>query len=117
VSVEGDVLKLEAQREETRQEQGEGSFFSRKGQYSQTVSLPGPVQADKMTVERKENMLIVTLPKPPRVESWKVVELESCSGGVPAAGGPDDGDIVATEPLSALGFRDVRTPGVALDSN
>ena len=65
VSVEGDVLKLEAQREETRREQGDASFSSSKGQYSQVVSLPGPVQADKMTVERKENMLIVTLPKAP----------------------------------------------------
>jgi HSP20 family molecular chaperone IbpA len=63
VSVEGDVLKLEAQGEDTRQEEGNGSFFSRKAQYSQVLSLPGPVQADKMTVERKENMLIVTLPK------------------------------------------------------
>jgi HSP20 family molecular chaperone IbpA len=63
VSVEGDVLKLEAQGEDTRQEEGNGSFSSRKAQYSQVLSLPGPVQADKMTVERKENMLIVTLPK------------------------------------------------------
>ena len=63
VTVEGDVLKLEAQGEDTRQQEGNGSFFSRKAQYSQAVSLPGPVQADKMTVERKENMLIVTLPK------------------------------------------------------
>ena len=65
VSVEGDVLKLDAQSEDTRQEEGDGSFFSRKSQYSQALSLPGPVQADKMTVERKENMLVVTLPKAP----------------------------------------------------
>lgn len=63
VSVEGDVLKLEAQGEDTRQEEQDGSSFSRKAQFSQVLSLPGPVQADKMTVERKENMLIVTLPK------------------------------------------------------
>jgi HSP20 family molecular chaperone IbpA len=63
VSVEGDVLKLEAQGEDTRQEEGDESSFSRKAQYFQVLSLPGPVQADKMTVERKENMLIVTLPK------------------------------------------------------
>ena len=65
VSVEGDVLKLEVQGDDTRQEEGDGSFFSRKAQYSQVLSLPGPVQADKMTVERKENMLVVTLPKAP----------------------------------------------------
>ena len=63
VSVEGDVLKLEAQGEDTRRQEGNDSFFSKKAHYSQVLSLPGPVQADKMTVERKENMLIVTLPK------------------------------------------------------
>jgi HSP20 family molecular chaperone IbpA len=62
VSVEGQVLKLEAQSEDTRQEEKEGTF-SKKAQYSQVLSLPGPVQADKMTVDRKENMLVVTLPK------------------------------------------------------
>jgi HSP20 family molecular chaperone IbpA len=65
VSVEGDVLKLEAQGEETGQEEGDGSIISKKVQYSQVLSLPGPVQADKMTLERKENTLIVTLPKAP----------------------------------------------------
>ena len=63
VSVEGDVLKLEAQGEDTQQKGEDGSFSSKKAQYSQVLSLPGPVQADKMTMERKENMLIVTLPK------------------------------------------------------
>jgi HSP20 family molecular chaperone IbpA len=63
VSVEGDVLKLEAQGEDTREEQGGGAHLSRKAHYSQVLSLPGPVHADQMTVERKESMLIVTLPK------------------------------------------------------
>jgi HSP20 family molecular chaperone IbpA len=63
VSIEGDVLKLEAQGEDTRQEGADESFSSKRAQYSQVLSLPGPVQADKMTVDRKENMLIVTLPK------------------------------------------------------
>jgi HSP20 family molecular chaperone IbpA len=65
VSVEGDVLKLQAQGEDIREEEGDGSIISKKVQYSQVLSLPGPVQADKMTVERKENMLVVTLPKAP----------------------------------------------------
>jgi hypothetical protein len=58
-----DVLKLEVQGDDTREQERDGSFFSKKAQYSQVLSLPGPVQADKMTVDRKENMLIVTLPK------------------------------------------------------
>jgi HSP20 family molecular chaperone IbpA len=65
VSVEGDSLKLEAQGEDTGQEEGDGSIISKKVHYSQVLSLPGPVQADKMTLERKENMLVVTVPKAP----------------------------------------------------
>jgi HSP20 family molecular chaperone IbpA len=63
VTIEGQVLKLEAKGENTRREEKEGVLFSRKAQYSQVLTLPGPVQTDKMTVERKENMLVVTLPK------------------------------------------------------
>jgi HSP20 family molecular chaperone IbpA len=63
VTVEGQVLKLEAKAENTRPEEKEGVLFSRKAQYSQILTLPGPVQTDKMTVERKENVLVVTLPK------------------------------------------------------
>jgi HSP20 family molecular chaperone IbpA len=63
VTIEGQVLKLEAKGESTRQEQKESTLFSSKAQYSQALTLPGPVQADKMTVERNENMLVVTVPK------------------------------------------------------
>ena len=63
VTIEGQVLKLEAKGENTRREEKEGVLVSRKAQYSQVLTLPGPVQTDKMTVERKENMLVVTLPK------------------------------------------------------
>jgi HSP20 family protein len=63
VTVEGQVLKLDAKAENTRNEEKDGVLFSNKSEYSQVLTLPGPVQADKMTVDRKENMLVVTLPK------------------------------------------------------
>ena len=62
-TVEGQLLKLDAKAENTRNEEKDGVFLSSKSEYSQVLTLPGPVQADKMTVERKENMLVVTLPK------------------------------------------------------
>jgi HSP20 family molecular chaperone IbpA len=65
VTIEGQLLKLEATEENTRQEQDEGMRFSSKAHYSQVLTLPGPVQTEKMTVERKENMLVVMLPKAP----------------------------------------------------
>ena len=47
VTVEGQTLKLEAKAEN-------GMVFAQKARYSQLLTLPGPVQADKMAVERKE---------------------------------------------------------------
>jgi HSP20 family molecular chaperone IbpA len=63
VTVEGQTLKVEAKTENAGQKEKDGMVFSRKARYSQLLTLPGPVQADKMAVERKENMLVVTLPK------------------------------------------------------
>jgi HSP20 family molecular chaperone IbpA len=63
VTVEGQTLKLEAKAEKTEQKEKNGMVFAQKARYSQLLTLPGPVQADKMAVKRKENMLVVTLPK------------------------------------------------------
>jgi HSP20 family molecular chaperone IbpA len=63
VTVEHETLKLEAKAENSEERQGDRMIFSQRSEYSQLLMLPGPVQADKMTVERKENMLVVTLPK------------------------------------------------------
>jgi HSP20 family molecular chaperone IbpA len=63
VTVEGQILKIEAKGENTQQGPNGNTALSQKAQYSQVLTLPGPVQSDKMTVDRKENMLIVTLPK------------------------------------------------------
>lgn len=65
VAVEAQTLRIEAKAETTAElEQGDGkSSTTRKAQYSQLLTLPGPVQTDKMKVERKEGVLTVTLPK------------------------------------------------------
>ena len=65
VSVEGQTLKIEARAEESRKEgdKSNSGVISRQAQYSQLFTLPGPVQGDKMKVDRKEGVLIITLPK------------------------------------------------------
>jgi HSP20 family protein len=63
VTVEGRTLRIGAKVEETTNEKGKRAIITHKAQYSQILTLPGPVQADKMKVDKKEGMLIVTLPK------------------------------------------------------
>lgn len=65
VTVEDRTLKIEANEQETAKNESEsGALHStRKAAYSQIITLPGPVQSVKMKVERKEGMVVVTLPK------------------------------------------------------
>ena len=65
VTVEDRTLRIEAREQETtRKEDKAGALHStRKAAYSQLFTLPGPVQSEKMKVEKKEGMVVVTLPK------------------------------------------------------
>jgi HSP20 family molecular chaperone IbpA len=63
VTLDGQTLKIEAKAEETENKQEEGAMMTRKAHYTQMLALPGPVESDKMKVERKEGVLVVTLPK------------------------------------------------------
>lgn len=67
VTVEGQTLKVEAQEEESTKKEDKDKdavlHSRRKAAYSQMLTLPGPVQSDKMKVEHKEGMVVVTLPK------------------------------------------------------
>ncbi len=63
VTVDDRTLKIEAHAEEKKEEKSRGSVIGQKSHYSQLLTLPGPVQADKMKVDRKEGMLVVTVPK------------------------------------------------------
>lgn len=65
VTVKDRTLTIEAKEESTKKKEGEPgtSHSSRIAAYSQLLTLPGPVEVDKMKVEKKEGMLIVTLPK------------------------------------------------------
>jgi HSP20 family protein len=63
VTVQDQNLKVEASGEDTQKGNNGDVVSTRKAQYAQVLTLPGPVQADKMTIDRKDDMLVVTLPK------------------------------------------------------
>jgi HSP20 family protein len=63
VTVEGQTLKIEAKAEETEKKEDKGVVKSHKTHYAQVITLPSPVKADKMKVDRKDQMLVVTVPK------------------------------------------------------
>jgi HSP20 family protein len=65
VTVEDRTLKIEAKEQElaTKKEDAKAMHRTRQAAYSQIFTLPGPVQSEKMKVEKKEGMLVVTLPK------------------------------------------------------
>ena len=63
VTVEGQTLKVEASGEDSQKGNDGNIISTHQAQYAQVLTLPGPVQADKMTIDRKDDMLVVTLPK------------------------------------------------------
>jgi HSP20 family molecular chaperone IbpA len=66
VTVEGQTLHIEAREEDSaRGSKGKDQAETRvhRAQYSQLVTLPGPVDSLKMTVDRKDHMLVINLPK------------------------------------------------------
>lgn len=65
VAVQDRTLKIEAKEQEStkKDDKSRALHSTRKAAYSQILTLPGPVQSEKMKVEKKEGMLVVTLPK------------------------------------------------------
>jgi HSP20 family molecular chaperone IbpA len=61
VTIDGQTLKVHA-REKTAKTV-DGAEIAQESAYSQILTLPGPVLADQLKVERKEGMLVVTVPK------------------------------------------------------
>lgn len=64
-SIQGKVLKIEALAEDTptdTDKEGKSSV-TRRAYYSQQLTLPGEVEADKLAVEKKEGLLKITVPK------------------------------------------------------
>jgi HSP20 family molecular chaperone IbpA len=64
-TIEGRILKIEASAEDTpsKLRDDDKTSVTRRAYYSQQLTLPGEVKADQMTVERKEGLLKVVVPK------------------------------------------------------
>ena len=60
---DGRILKIDAVSEETTEKTEDDLLLKRKASFSQSITLPGPVDADKLTVDRKKDMLLITAPK------------------------------------------------------
>ena len=65
VNVQGQTLRIEAKQEDSTNKSAESGEVrrTRKAAYSQVLTLPGPVEVEKMKVDKKDAMLVVTLPK------------------------------------------------------
>jgi HSP20 family molecular chaperone IbpA len=60
---DGRILKIDAVAEESTDKTKDGLILKRKASYSQRITLPGPVDPDKLAVDRKQDMLVITVPK------------------------------------------------------
>ncbi|MFQ5672403.1 MAG: Hsp20/alpha crystallin family protein [Nitrospinales bacterium] len=66
ITVEGQTLKVSGNRKETREHKDNRGIVRkemRNERFERSQTLPGPVQADKMQVSRKNDVLTVILPK------------------------------------------------------
>ena len=67
VIIEDDViLKIDAVADETKRSNDNGTVLKRRAHYSQSLTLPGPVDAEKLMVDRRKDMLVITVPKKPK---------------------------------------------------
>jgi len=60
---DGRILKIEAEAEERTEKKQGAMVMERKSHYSQYLTLPGPVDADQLKVDRKDGILVITVPK------------------------------------------------------
>lgn len=67
VTIEDDVtLKIDAVADETKRSDDNGRVLKRRAHYSQAFTLPGPVDAGNLKVDRRKDMLVITVPKKPK---------------------------------------------------
>ena len=63
VSVREQNLIIEAMAEKSQEMENGKTLMRHMSQYSQTISLPGPVDETRMEIERKKGMLLIRIPK------------------------------------------------------
>lgn len=65
IQLNGNMLTVSGQRAFEREEKGKTMHYveRRQGTFSRTVSLPCPVEEDKVVAEYRDGVLVITLPK------------------------------------------------------
>ncbi|GEP43082.1 Hsp20/alpha crystallin family protein [Brevifollis gellanilyticus] len=63
VTVEGATVRIEAKNEEAARSDNSQGYTQQRTQYAQLLTIPGPFKAEKMKVDKKEALIVVTLPK------------------------------------------------------
>jgi HSP20 family protein len=65
VKIEGQTLKISAQAEVRQRDESKSGLAEtfNLSSYTQMLALPGPVDREKMKVDRKEGLLVITIPK------------------------------------------------------
>lgn len=63
VTIEGQTLTIEAKAEKTDRSADQTVLKANRAHYAQVITLPRPVQTDKMKVDKKPGMVVVTVPK------------------------------------------------------
>jgi HSP20 family protein len=66
VTIDGDVLTLEGERKEEKEEKREGYYHSERsyGKFLRSIPLPEGAQAENSAAEFKDGMLQITIPCP-----------------------------------------------------
>lgn len=77
ITVPGEILTIQGQRETINQEQT-GSYYTQErsyGSFSRSLRLPGPVDEANIKAEYKNGVLLITLPKIAKEEASKKVSV------------------------------------------
>lgn len=77
ITVRGEILTIQGQRETVNQEQA-GSYYTQErsyGSFSRSLRLPGPVDEVNIKAEYKNGVLLITLPKIEKEEASKKVSV------------------------------------------
>lgn len=78
VSVEDNLLRVSGAHEEEKEEKKKHYYHKeiKKGSFERVVSLPQPIQKDKVSAEYKNGALTITLPKASDGGSSKKIEVK-----------------------------------------
>lgn len=77
ITVRGEILTIQGQRETVNQEQS-GSYYTQErsyGSFSRSLRLPGPVDEGNIKAEYKDGVLWISLPKITKEESSKKISV------------------------------------------